>query len=138
MRRRKLLGRKQLKKSMLILDTNAILRYLLADNEEMANEVDKIIRNSQVGIKTEIIAELVYVLKGVYQIKRKEISELILDFFSIENVYVYDFDVAKYALKLYAHKNIDFVDCLLISYNKITADGVFTFDKKVIKLLSEK
>ena len=55
---------------MVILDTNIILRYLLNDNNQMADEAEKIIRENAALVTIEIIAEVVYVLKRVDSIER--------------------------------------------------------------------
>ena len=60
---------------MVMLDTNMILRYLLNDNEDMALEAEDIIKKGQVYVTIEIIAEVVYVLKGVYSVEREKIKE---------------------------------------------------------------
>lgn len=57
---------------MEMLDTNMILRYLLNDNEQMADEAEKIIRKGSVRVTMEVIAEVVYVLKGVYSIRTRQ------------------------------------------------------------------
>jgi predicted nucleic-acid-binding protein len=44
-------------------------------------------------------------------------------------------DVIKNALKIYSNKKLDFVDTLLISYNNIDKHEIFSFDKKLNKLL---
>lgn len=51
---------------MVMLDTNMILRYLLDDEEEMASAAEQIIQQENVQVSIEIMAEVVYVLKGVY------------------------------------------------------------------------
>ena len=56
---------------MVMLDTNMILRYLLNDNEEMASEAERVIKKEAVQVSIEIIAEVVYVLKGVYSVGRE-------------------------------------------------------------------
>lgn len=43
-----------------MLDTNMILRYLFDDNKDMASEAENIIRNGDVKVSIEIIAEVVY------------------------------------------------------------------------------
>ena len=63
---------------MVMLDTNMILRYLLNDNEDMALEAEDIIKKGQVYVTIEIIAEVVYVLKGVYSVEREKIKECLL------------------------------------------------------------
>lgn len=46
---------------MRMLDANIILRYLLNDNEKMADEAEKIIREERAWVTTEVMAEVVYV-----------------------------------------------------------------------------
>ena len=46
---------------MRMLDANMILRYLLNDNEKMADEAERIIREGNVWITIEVLAEVVYV-----------------------------------------------------------------------------
>jgi len=48
------------------MDTNYIVRYLINDNIEMADIAEDILTNKSVFISNEILAEVVYVLFGVY------------------------------------------------------------------------
>lgn len=59
---------------MEMLDTNMILRYLLNDNKEMADEAEIIIKKGSAQVPIEVVAEVVYVLKGVYSIEREKIK----------------------------------------------------------------
>jgi len=52
-----------------IIDANVILRYILNDNEAMSAEAKEIIDNKAETL-VEVLAEVVYVLKGF--IKQKE------------------------------------------------------------------
>lgn len=65
-----------------MLDTNIILRYLLYDNEQMADEAEKIIKVNTALVTIEIIAEVVYVLKRDYCIERGIIKSSLFDFLS--------------------------------------------------------
>ena len=49
---------------MVVLDANVILRYLLNDNEAMAKEAENVIKTEVTMVPIEVIAEVVYVLKG--------------------------------------------------------------------------
>jgi len=71
---------------MLILDTNAILRYMLSDNADMAAKVNEIITNNRVMVRYEVVAEVVYVLEGVYLLSREKIKDSISVFLSVPNV----------------------------------------------------
>lgn len=44
---------------MVMLDTNIILRYLLNDNEQLADEAEKIVKKNAALVTIEIIAEVV-------------------------------------------------------------------------------
>lgn len=118
---------------MKLLDANMILRYLLNDNEDMANEVEAIISESSVNVTIEVVAEVVYVLKGVYSIERNTIKNSLLVFLS--EVQSNDMEVLKTGLQVYAEENIDFVDCILYAYNKVNGYEIKTFDKKLNHLL---
>lgn len=71
---------------MKILDANMILRFLLRDNEEMADTACEILSTGRVMVTTEVIAESVYVLEKVYKIERREIQNALCSFLQIENV----------------------------------------------------
>lgn len=120
---------------MVMLDINMILRYLLNDNEEMALKAEEIIKKEQVCITIEIIAEVVYVLKGVYSVEREEIKESLLAF--LKEVAVVEEDVLKLGIETYARHNLDFPDCILYAYNRIKGYEIKTFDKKLVKLLNQ-
>ena len=121
---------------MLILDTNAILRYMLSDNLDMATKVNEIITNNRVMARYEVVAEVVYVLEGVYSLPRNKVKDSINTFLSVPNVETESKSVLLLALETYADKNIDFVDCLLYAFKALQGYDVFTFDKKLNKLLN--
>mgnify|MGYP000213125240 CR=1 FL=1 len=60
---------------MVVLDANVILRYLLNDNEAMAREAESIIKTEVTMVPIEVIAEVVYVLKGVYSVDGNKIRD---------------------------------------------------------------
>ena len=120
---------------MRLLDANMILRYLLNDNEEMANEVEALILEGSVQITIEVMAEVVYVLKGVYSIERDKIKSSLLNFLS--EVQSNDMEVLKVGLEVYARENLDFVDCILYAYNRVRGYEIKTFDKKLRRLLNQ-
>ena len=124
-----------LRRNMVILDTNSILRFVLKDNVEMSDIVKKTINEQPCFIPIEIVAELVYVLTKVYKIDRNLVSNTLKDFFELSNVNVLKYEVVNFALVLFANTNLDFVDSLLIAYSKIENYDVLTFDKELKKYL---
>ena len=122
---------------MKIIDANIILRYLLNDNDELSAKAATIIEDNEVLLPNEVIAEVVYVLEKVYNVKNEEICDTLLALFKYKNFTVDDFEVLEEALLLFSRRRIDFVDTLLYAYNKVKGYQVFTFDKKLKKLLEE-
>ena len=115
-----------------LIDANVILRYLLNDVEEMAAESARIIQKGAFTIP-EVLAEVVYVLMKVYHVERQEISETLTVF--LDSVEINRKDIMIQALKIFSETNLDFVDCILIAYNKIDSTEIFSFDRKLNKRL---
>ena len=119
---------------MVIFDTNMILRYLLNDNQEMADKAEWYLENESVHVTVEVIAETVYVLKGVYSLERKPISETIKRFLTlVECRYTAALNVA---LDTFEKSNLDFVDCVLFGYYSAEGAEIATFDKKLLHLIA--
>lgn len=118
-----------------MLDANIILRYLLNDDEQMASEAEKIIKSKFVQVNIEIIAEVVYVLKGVYHISREEIEKSLSAF--LLEVNTPEPEVLALGIETYAKQNMDFPDCILYAYHKVKGYEIKTFDKKLNKLLMQ-
>lgn len=121
---------------MVLLDASMILRYLLNDNQEMADKAERLLNNGDVAVTIEVVAEVVYVLKGVYSMDREKIVETVKDY--LELVSCQKRDVLITALDAYGQCNLDFIDCILYGYHSAEGVEVATFDKKLLKLLAEK
>jgi len=120
---------------MIRVDTNYIIRYLVNDNIEMADIAEKVLTLKNVYISNEILAEVVYVLFGVYQISKIDISNQLLKLLEFDNISVSNKEVIKQTFKIFKTKNLDFVDCLLCAYSN--KDEIVTFDKKLNKCISK-
>lgn len=118
---------------MRLIDANVILRYMLNDHDEMAQKARTVIMEGACTT-VEVLAEVVYVLNGVYKAQREDISEWVtclLDDVTIDNR-----QAILYALRVFGETSLDFVDCILIGYNRILGQRVFSFDKKLNRLLN--
>ena len=120
---------------MVLIDANAILRYTLQDNIEMAHKVKELIETRKVYAGFEVIAEVIYVLAEVYNLSRTEIADGLRIFFSHDNLQVESKEVLHLSLNLYAARKLDFVDTVLYAKNRVHGYDVFTFDKKLNTLL---
>ena len=115
-----------------LIDANVILRYLLGDHPQMSEEARQVIEDGAFTLP-EVIAEVVYVLKGVYHIERDEIGRTLIEF--LDEVFVENQDAVYEALSLFSETSLDFVDCILIARHRILGDDVGSFDKKLNKML---
>jgi len=122
---------------MVIFDTNAILRYILQDNQAMAESVEEQLSSEVCLIPVEVVAEIVYVLSKVYSVERKIIAKVIMNISDIDTITIAQMDVVRYALKIYSSSSLDIVDCMLIGYAKVKQYTVFSFDRKLQKYLKE-
>ena len=117
---------------MPIIDANVILRYLLKDHPALSESAkDVILAGAQTT--AEILAEVVYVLKGVYHADRPMIAETLEAF--IREVTIPNKPAVTYAFRLYGKTSLDFVDCLLAGYHHMNGEEVVTFDEKLHKVL---
>jgi predicted nucleic-acid-binding protein len=114
---------------MVRIDTNYIIRYLINDDEEMASQAEVVLLQRDVFIGNEILAEVVYVLSGVYKISKKDICEQLSKLLLASTIFASDKTILINALAIFQSKNLDFVDCLLCAYSK--KDDIMTFDKKL-------
>ncbi|WP_022670859.1 PIN domain-containing protein [Hippea alviniae] len=114
---------------MIILDANIVIRFLMNDNVEQANKTEEIIKNNTVYIPNEVLAEIVYVLIGVYKIPRKDTADTLLLLVRSPNVFISGKSKVINALETFKNTNLDFVDSLLCSYSD--TDVIATFDKKL-------
>ena len=117
---------------MPILDANVILRYLLRDLPDKAEEArDAIMAGA--ATTAEVLAEVVYVLGGVYKADRTTIATALEAF--IQEVEVPHKAALRYAFQLYGLKKLDFVDCVLAGYHHAEGMNIMTFDMKLQKTL---
>ena len=121
---------------MVIFDANMILRYLLRDNESMANQAKQYLIAGNVTVTIEVIAEVVYVLQGIYDMERQEVADKAMRLLQL--VDCRDYDILPLAIRTYAEQNLDFVDCVLYAYHKVRGAEIATFDKKLLRLMELK
>ena len=117
---------------MPLIDANIILRYLMNDHRVMSPRAREIILS---GAETtpEVLAEVVYVLRGVYHVDRPSIAAALESF--IQEVTLSHKAAIAYACRLYGQRSLDFVDCLLAGYHHIDGTEISTFDEKLERVL---
>jgi len=118
----------------LLIDTNVIVRFLMQDNNEQflkALKLFKAIENKEVEaiLLDFIIAEVVYVLKRVYKLKKVDISDALQQMLMYDNLYLDNKLITYEALSIYKSSNIDYADAYLCAKAKLENIEIFSFDK---------
>ena len=115
-----------------LVDANVVLRYMLRDDETMSRKAEQTIREGAY-LLPEVLAEVVYVLFGVYSVPREELASRLQIF--VKEVQTDHPEAMDSALATFGTTKLDFVDCLLVAYNRHLHDKVVSFDRKLNRLL---
>jgi len=121
-----------------MLDTNAVLRFIADDDKEKSAKVTNLINAADCIVTIEVIAEAVYNLEKYYDHSRQLIADEIKDFIGIKESFVIEENVILYGCNIYASTRLDFIDCLLVGYANVNDYQIFTFDVELEKKLEHK
>lgn len=120
-----------------LLDTNALVRYLVRDEENQYQQAVDWLKDAEDGkikiiVPTIVVAETCFVLESFYKKQRDEISDSMVVFLSQRWMAVPDRDIL---LSLWGNfkKGLHFVDSFLISWAEQKNYKLLTFDKKLQK-----
>ena len=100
------------------IDTSAILRMLVQDDDLKAKAVENLIRNApEMGLALHVIPvtilEIVWVLEKVYKYPKKAVRELAEAIINTPQLKVELATVFLKALKAYEEKNVKFADAVM-------------------------
>lgn len=113
---------------MVLVDANVILRYLLNDIPDQAQIAQNAI-NAGAFTTIEVVAEVVYVLQGVYEVPRETIAHTLSELCA--RLGCDRLDVLLGALDAFRETRLDFVDCILLATARLGKAEVLTFDKRL-------
>ena len=117
-----------------ILDTNAVLRYLLDDDHDSYYKVMDTITENECYLIIPVVQEAVFVLEGYYGVPREQIRNSFVQM--KDSVIIPDEDTYLKVFDYYCETpKLDFVDCLLGAYHSMLGIDIFTFDKDLQKKL---
>ena len=123
---------------MIALDTNALVRMLIEDDERQARKVKKLIeavekKGQQIIILNEVLIETVWVLESVYQCTREDIYRF-LEALMHTSIFIFsEPHVMRNAVYRFK-KGGDFVDLVIVMQAlHLRAKKIFSFDKKLQK-----
>ena len=119
---------------MIVLDANYILRYLLLDHETMHQKAKETIESNACLVLNEVIAEVIYVLQGVYSVSREDTAKTLEIILLQDQMHMHEKkSTIIEALKLFSNTKLDYVDCCLCALKD--KYEIATFDKKLLKCI---
>jgi predicted nucleic-acid-binding protein len=121
-----------------LLDTNILLRFLLADHDELSPKAACLFQRAAdreyLLILTDLgIAEAVWVLTSFYKLERKPVAESLAKLLVRAGVQCPDLDPVLDALARFKATNCDFYDCYLAAQAVAFGAGIASFDKDFSK-----
>jgi predicted nucleic-acid-binding protein len=117
-------------------DTNAVLRYLLKDDQAQFEQAEHYFESVRTGqekalLLESVMVECVYVLTKFYRVPKGEAADSLSALLRYKGFVNNDKDSLLEALALLASENIDLVDCVLVAAASHNDMKLFSFDKKL-------
>jgi predicted nucleic-acid-binding protein len=127
---------------MISLDTNALVRMLIEDDEEQFLAVQKVVTLVEKSSKTilllsEVLMETIWVLESIYQCTRKDISDFLQRLITTPTFVYDDPEVIRRAVHQY-RRGGDFADLIIVGKaKKKRAKKFFSFDRNLQKIFPD-
>lgn len=124
---------------MMALDTNVLIRFLLKDDEQQAQRVYQLFKQTEAKqdvlfVPLLVVLETIWVLQSVYGIADAAILAALGELLQMPVLKFEKPSVIQSLITSGRDSNFDLAD-LLIAYSATSAncDGIYTFDKKASK-----
>ena len=127
---------------MLGLDTNVLIRFLVADDLAQFERAQRLIRRESsngepVFISLLVLLEAEWVLRSRYSLEKSEISAALGGLLESNELRIEDESVVEEALYLWNDSSAEFTDCLIgARHRTLGCLATATFDAKALRLAS--
>lgn len=116
------------------LDTNILVRFFTQDDSLLSSRSEAILSSltaSDPGwISLTVIAELVWVFEDAYRMKRADVTHILQQLLSKQNIVVEHQAMVRRALYMFSTGKADFADCLIAtSAQAAGCETILTFDR---------
>lgn len=124
----------------IVPDANIFLRFLLNEIPSQVKKAEIIFgqakkKEIEIIVPQIVIFEVHFTLDKYYKFDKKDITEKLRSLLSVDFFKINDQTIFLKALDLWVTKNISFSDAFLISFCEENNGELFTFDKKLNKLI---
>ncbi len=122
-----------------VIDTNVVLRFLLADHEQHFERTAKLMSEVQAGkckayLAESVLAECIFILTKFYKVPRDEAAARLGELLDYKGFTGAHLPILKQALAIYAADTIDFVDATVLAIARQNGWHLETFEKALAKL----
>ncbi len=121
------------------LDTNVLVRYLVADDKrqfEIAKAlIESVTNDDLLFVPISVSIELEWVLRSRYDLSKGSVLTTFIQLLESREIQFQDESSIEVALNLYSDSNADFADCfhIAIAYSN-DMEPLLTFDRKASKV----
>lgn len=125
---------------MIGLDTNVVVRLLLADDHSQTQRAVKLLKNAQargttVMLTLEVIQEVEWVLRSSAKKTKLEFLGLARRLLETRDIEINNEAVLEQALRTYEKSTADFSECLFLAhYQQLGCSAMMTFDVKAARM----
>ena len=121
------------------VDTNVIVRYLVADHPEQAEAaralLDRFTPDDPAFICREVVMEVAWVLERSYRFDRSRVAEVLMDLTASDTLVVERSDDVAAAAHLYRRGSVGFSDLMVLSAAaRAGALPLHTFDRRLARM----
>lgn len=123
-----------------VIDTNIIVRYLLADNKELFEKARYFfdllkMSKAKAYLEQTVLTETVFVLSKVYNIPKQDITNTLSNLLSLKGILNDEKEILIESLKLYSTTNLHIVDCIIAAKCIVKQIKPMTLDKELNKTI---
>jgi len=121
------------------LDTNVLVRYLIADDKDMAEKALRLLKNAQSRhtsylVTTLVLLETLWVLRSRYGLERGEICEAVSRLENLSGIRLENPELIRNFLAQAREGNLELADLLIaLDAHACGAETVVTFDRKAAR-----
>lgn len=125
---------------MIGLDTNVVVRLLLADDRSQTRRAVGLLERAQadgitVMLTLEVIQEVEWVLRSSAKKTKSEFLGIARKLLETRDIEIGNEAVLEQALRTYEKSTADFSECLFLAhYQQLGCDTMFTFDAKAARM----
>ncbi len=121
------------------LDTNILVRYLVADDTKQFQSAMTLIESADeeapLFLPLSVVIELEWVLRSLYSFDKTTLITTFNQLLGTRELVFQDEDIVEVAISLYTENNTDFADCLHIATAHVhDYTPMMTFDRKAARV----